>query len=108
MALRPAGDTLWVYYSNIGDAPERLLRCRVDLRPDWKEWRASAPEEVLRPETDWEGRDLPVKASSAGAAKGREHALRDPAVFEEEGRAYLLYSVAGESGIALAELVEER
>jgi hypothetical protein len=30
--------------------------------------------------------------------------LRDPAIFTEDGRTYLLYSVAGESGIAIAEL----
>jgi hypothetical protein len=31
--------------------------------------------------------------------------LRDPAIFEDDdGRTYLLYSVAGESGIAIAEL----
>jgi hypothetical protein len=30
--------------------------------------------------------------------------LRDPAIFEEDGRTYLLYAVAGESGIAIAEL----
>ena len=32
--------------------------------------------------------------------------LRDPAIFEEGGRTYLLYAVAGEEGIALAELEE--
>jgi beta-xylosidase len=37
--------------------------------------------------------------------KGREHALRDPAIFvDTDGRAYLLYSVAGEAGIGIAEL----
>jgi hypothetical protein len=30
--------------------------------------------------------------------------LRDPAIFVEAGRTYLLYSVAGESGIAIGEL----
>ena len=35
-----------------------------------------------------------------------EHALRDPAVFREDGRLHLLYSVAGESGIGIAEIVE--
>jgi hypothetical protein len=34
------------------------------------------------------------------------HQLRDPAVYEEDGRTYLLYSVAGESGIAMAELFD--
>jgi hypothetical protein len=29
--------------------------------------------------------------------------LRDPAIFEEDGRRYLLYSVAGEQGIAIGE-----
>jgi hypothetical protein len=31
--------------------------------------------------------------------------LRDPAVFEEDGRRYLLYAVKGEAGIAIAELL---
>ncbi len=107
VALNRVGNTLWVYYSSIGDSPERILRCRIELTPDWRAWRASPPEEVMRPETPYEGSDLPVRASSAGAAGRRENALRDPAAFVEDGRTYLLYSVAGESGIAIAELIEE-
>jgi hypothetical protein len=30
--------------------------------------------------------------------------LRDPAIFEEDGRVFLLYAVAGEAGIAIAEV----
>lgn len=30
--------------------------------------------------------------------------LRDPAIFEERGRTYLLYAVSGERGIAISEL----
>jgi hypothetical protein len=30
--------------------------------------------------------------------------LRDPAIYEENGRTFLLYAVAGESGIAIAEV----
>ena len=38
--------------------------------------------------------------------KGRENALRDPGVFvDNDGRVYLLYSVAGEAGIGIAELI---
>jgi arylsulfatase A-like enzyme len=104
VALQRVGDRLWVYYTNIGDAPERILRCCLGLAGDWQTWQASATEEVLRPETDWEGARLPLKESVAGAMKGRENALRDPAIFVEDGRVYLLYSVAGEAGIAIAEL----
>lgn len=31
--------------------------------------------------------------------------LRDPAIFQERGKIYLLYTVGGESGIAISELV---
>lgn len=105
VAVHLLGDTLWVYYSNIGDAPERILRTSMAFNGDWTSWKTSAPEEVLRPEFAWEGSDAPLVKSKAGAAKGREHALRDPAIFTDaERRVYLLYSVAGESGIAIAEL----
>jgi hypothetical protein len=108
VALRLAGDTLWAYYSSIGDAPERILRRKIPLIPDWKAWQAGPAEEVLRPEAAYEGINLPLAKSVAGAARGPENALRDPAVFSDaDGRVYLLYSVAGESGIGLAELKGE-
>jgi hypothetical protein len=106
VALHRVGEELRVYYSNIGDAPERVLRRRIQLTADWKSWKAGPAEEVLRPETEAEGASLSLKASVAGAMKGRENALRDPAIFEDaDGRVYLLYSVAGESGIGIAELI---
>jgi hypothetical protein len=40
----------------------------------------------------------------AGDIKGPARQLRDPTVFEENGRAYLLYSICGGQGIAGAEL----
>lgn len=105
VAVRVTGETLDVYYSNIGDAPERIQRCAVKLGPDWNAWRAGPVEEVLKPELDYEGITLPLKKSVAGAASGPENALRDPALFtDRDGRVYLLYSVAGESGIGIAEL----
>lgn len=105
VALHRQGDLLWVYFTRIGDAPERILRAPVNLAGDWRAWRAGTAEEVLRPETDYEGVNLPVRPSAAGAARGPEHAVRDPAIFEDDdGRVYLVYSVAGESGLAIAEL----
>ena len=106
VALHQVGEELRIYYSSIGDAPERILRRRLQLTPDWKSWRAGPEEEVLRPETEAEGVNLPLKPSVAGAMKGRENALRDPAIFADaDGRVYLLYSVAGEAGIGIAELI---
>jgi hypothetical protein len=105
VAVLPENGALRVYYSSIGDAPERIRRARLALTPNWREWQVTASQDVLRPERDWEGATLPVTESKAGAVKGREHALRDPAIFTDtDGRRYLLYSVAGESGLAIADL----
>lgn len=76
----------------------------IDLSGDWKRWTATSPVEVLRPERAWEGAEAPVVPSVRSTAYGMVNQLRDPAVFEEGGRTYLLYAVGGESGIAIAEI----
>lgn len=100
------GTMLHWFYSRWGDAPERILCSSVELSGDWRTWTASEPVEVLAPLHDWEGASLPIKPSQVGATLEELHELRDPAIFENEddGKTYLLYSVAGESGIAIAEL----
>ena len=103
-AVQLNGSTLYIYYSNAGDCPERILRATVDLRPDWRQWQATPPSEVLAPELAYEGADLPLLASERGWAPERVRQLRDPGIFEEDGRTILLYSIAGEAGIAAAEL----
>jgi hypothetical protein len=95
---------LHVFFSNRGDAPERIMLSTIELTEDWREWRASEPIEVIRPELNYEGSDLPVEASRGGYIDERVHQLRDPAIFQEGDKTYLLYSVAGESGIAIAEI----
>lgn len=97
-------DTLEIYYSRTGDAPERILMSTVDLHDDWSRWRASGPMEVIRPELHWEGADCEHTASTRGAVSGRAWQLRDPAVFEDDGQTCLLYSIAGEQGLAIARL----
>ena len=76
----------------------------IDLRVDWMDWRESEPLVVLEPETDYEGADLALEPSQRGLTEVRVRQLRDPGIFEENGATYLLYSVAGEAGIAIARL----
>jgi hypothetical protein len=104
VAVLKRGDTLHVFLSQIGDTPEHLLHCTMDLSGDWMAWWNTEPESVLRPEHDWEGVDEPVRTSRGGWAPDPVHELRDPGIYEEDGRVYLLYSVAGERGIAIAEI----
>jgi len=51
-----------------------------------------------------EGALLPQEPSARDLAPRPVRQLRDPAIFTDEGSTYLLYSVAGESGIAIAQL----
>ena len=103
-AVKLDGDRLSVFYSRIGDNPERILVSTIDLADDWAKWQAGKPRDVLVSEKDYEGADLPLAPSRSGPAKGRARQLRDPGIFQESGKTYLLYSVAGESGLAIAEL----
>ncbi|MEZ5560158.1 MAG: hypothetical protein R3E86_16630 [Pseudomonadales bacterium] len=103
-ALLRRGDRLYVFWTRVGDAPESILVSTIDLSAPWREWLPGAPEVLLRPERSWEGADLPAEPSMRSVAYGPVNQLRDPAVFEEGGRSYLLYAVAGESGIGIAEL----
>ncbi len=106
VAVLCRGDRLELFYSCIGDEPECILHRSIGLSADWADWKAGVPTVVLRPELTWEGADLPPVRSRIGAADGREHALRDPCIYCEGDRIYLLYSGAGESGIGLAEVLD--
>jgi hypothetical protein len=97
-------DELRIYYSRIGDEPERILVTNVRLTPDWHEWSASEPTEVLGPERSFEGGDLPLGVSQPDDAPGPVRQLRDPCIYREGKHMYLVYSIAGESGLAIAEL----
>jgi len=104
LALHRVGRALHVYYTRRGDAPERIWRGTIDLLPDWDAWRMGDERPILSPELPWEGADLPVVPSSQGIARGFVNELRDPAIFATRERTFLLYSVAGEAGIAIARL----
>jgi len=104
-AVQREGDRLSVFYSNVHDCPERILWSTIDLASDWRSWRAGPPTTFLAPETGYEGADCPLEASKQGAVHHRVCQLRDPCVFQGDGKTWLLYSVAGERGLAIGELI---
>ena len=107
VALDIVGSTLFIYFTRIGDAPECILRSQIDLNEPEERWIATRPELVLKPERLWEGASLPLRRSQPGMSRNPENAVRDPAVWREDGRLFLLYAVAGETGIAISEIIEE-
>ncbi len=103
-ALWRESDTLWVFWTNVGDAPERIYASPIALRGHWQSWTAGDRRDVLRPVHEWEGVSFPIAPSVRGASHEPVHQLRDPAVFEDDDGVYLLYTVQGERGIAIARL----
>jgi len=104
VAFHRKGHRMWIYYSNIGDCPERIKRTWIDLREDWEKWRGAPCEEILRPQEEWEGALAPLVPSRPSSAHSAVNELRDPFILEDEGRDFLFYSVAGEQGIGVAEM----
>ena len=104
VALWPHGERLDVFFTAIGDAPERVLVASVNLASDWTTWRASATRDVLTPEASYECVDLPNAPSASGDIDVPVRQIRDPFLFEDEGRVYLFYATCGEQGIAAAEI----
>ena len=104
LALVRRGSRLLVFFTAIGDAPERVLMSTIDLTADWRSWLATSPVEVLRPDTTGECAHLPIAPSAPGDVDVPVRQLRDPFVFEDEGRSVLFYAFCGEQGIAAAAL----
>ena len=103
-AVLRRGDQLSVFYSEAGDCPEHIKVATIDLRQDWLHWQPTPPISILLPEEVYEGGDLPMASSERGSIHERVRQLRDPGIFEEDGRVFLLYSIAGEAGLAMAEI----
>ena len=97
-------DQLLIFYTRKGDKPERIFMSKVNLKKPAILWKASEKIEVLRPEEDWEGANLPLYESTASAINTPVNQLRDPAIFVEGEKIYLLYAVRGENGIAIAKI----
>jgi hypothetical protein len=104
VALLTRGNQLDVFLSVIGTAPESILHTTIALDGDWSKWKASGYDTVLAPQAAYECPDLPVARSEVGEIYGPAKQLRDPALFVENGKVFLFYTVCGEQGIAGAEI----
>lgn len=109
VALLRDGDLLHIFFSVIGDAPERILHTTMPLAGDWKDWKVGAVDEVLKPEARYECPDWPVRPSEVGEIYGAARQLRDPALYVEKGadgrrQVTLFFTVCGEQGVAAADV----
>lgn len=103
-ALLRHADSWYVFWTRVGDTPERILVSRLETNRDWLQWSMGEATELHRAVKAWEGGDLEPRPSQYGAIMQRVNQLRDPAIYQENGKIYLLYSIAGEQGVAIGEL----
>ena len=102
------GTMLYVFFTKVGDAPEQIYYSSVDISAeDWNDWQASPPKVLLKPTKAWEGANEPILPSMRGEMSTLVNQLRDPAIFEENGELYLLYTGGGEQAIGIAKLAIE-
>tara|TARA_Y100000385_G_C13088374_1_gene637505 strand:+ start:433 stop:1608 length:1176 start_codon:yes stop_codon:yes gene_type:complete len=104
--LHQIGNLLYVFFTRVGDAPEKIVYTTIDLSdPDWNTWAVGETYSLLEPGIGWEGSlKLPVP-SLRGEVGSVVNQLRDPDIFvNTDGKVYLLYAGGGESGIGIASL----
>ena len=106
-AVHKVDNVLEVFYSKGLEAPEAIYYSQIDLNGPWQEWDIGEEIKIMSPSTDYEGADLPLIPSTWGSAHGRVNQLRDPGYFydTDTNKEYLFYSIAGEYGLAIAELM---
>ena len=98
----------FLFFTKVGDAPEQIYYSSVDISAeDWNDWQASPPKVLLKPTKAWEGANEPILPSMRGEMSTLVNQLRDPAIFEENGELYLLYTGGGEQAIGIAKLAIE-
>lgn len=97
---------LFIFYSKVGDAPERILYSHIDISSlNWNDWEASKPLELLRPQLQWEGAEEENTPSLRGEIGVRVNQLRDPHIFKDaDNQLYLTYTGGGEFSIGIVKL----
>ncbi|MBC7487950.1 MAG: hypothetical protein H7282_14505 [Cytophagaceae bacterium] len=74
------------------------------MTKDWNTGTPGAPITIAEPQTKEEGVEQLVTKSAPGLYYGKVRELRDPAVYVENKKWYILYSISGESDISIGEL----
>jgi len=92
-------DTIYVFYSIVGEAPESIYYSELDVDT----CKLKNTIRLLKPLYNFEGADLPLIPSKFGGINGRVNELRDPCIFVDDKK-YILWTIAGESGIEIGVL----
>ncbi|KPA08987.1 hypothetical protein MHK_010814, partial [Candidatus Magnetomorum sp. HK-1] len=96
---------LHLFYTKIGDKPESIRYTKIKINDSWEKWNICEGTVVLKPDFEYEGSNLPIEESKPGMVKHKVNQIRDPCIYKEGKKIFLLYCIAGEKGIAIAEIL---
>ena len=107
VGLHRKQDTLFIFFTLIGDEPERIFLSTIDLTQPPSKWELRPGPEIMKPPNT----NSPLKISKPGAAPCHHvQELRDPFFFPDEDEAEnqlkgtLFYTLAGEQAIGASSL----
>jgi hypothetical protein len=96
-------EKLYVFYSIVGDCPEHICVCEIDI-VEQNNILVKKNRTLVYPEFEFEHANLTSIPSKYGAEYEKINQLRDPCVYVENDQFYLFYTVCGEKGIALCNI----
>jgi len=102
-AIIVLNNRLFVFFTQVGDCPEHVYFSEI-IKLEKNNIKVSEKQSLIKPEFKYEHNDLEPLPSEYGQVSNKINQLRDPFVFFDNGKIYLLYTVCGEKGIALCEL----
>ena len=106
-AVHKNGNYLDIFYTKGLEAPEVMYHAQMHLNGPWHTWQIQQEQVILKPEMDYEGAHEALIPSTWGCVHGPVNQLRDPGYFKDPAtkKEYLFYAVAGECGLAIAEIM---
>ncbi len=100
--IKEINNKLYAFYSIVGDCPEHICYCEIICDGNNFIALINNNKSLIYPELEYEhGNMLPIK-SKYGAEYKTINQLRDPYIYIENDIVYILYTICGEQGIAIA------
>lgn len=94
-------EKIYVCYSIVGDCPEHIYMCELEIN-NLNLIRTKNTFSLIAPELQYEHSNKKPTKSEYGISHNAVCQLRDPYVYIENNNIYILYTVSGEKGIAIA------
>lgn len=116
MYIHPGSSDMYVFFTLIGDAPERILLGMIDRSPasggshNWLDWKFLPGPIIIQPEYEFEHGNAPLKPSKPGPGLTVLNEIRDPHFLPHNDTdlkklsGFLFYTVQGEQKLAMSTL----